>query len=143
MLDRIEVILHAYKQIKETGAVKLFKSHNSYFNNGEQTRDFIHVHDISNICYWFMSHQLNSGVYNAGTGEPRTFLDIADIIFQKLSKNSIIEFIDTPISIRENYQYYTKANIKKLRKIGYKRSFYTLEEGIEDYINYLENNSYY
>lgn len=128
------VIYHAYKQITETGKMKLFRSHNPNYKNGMQLRDFIYVKDVVNVCFYLMNHRKNSGLYNLGTGEARTFHDLAKAIYKTIGRQPQIEFIDTPEDIRENYQYYTQAKMEKLKSIGYKDSFYSLEEGIEDYL---------
>src|ERR1039458_3094245 len=127
------VIYHAYKQITETGKMKLFRSHNPNYKNGMQLRDFIYVKDVVNVCFYLLNHRKNSGLYNLGTGEARTFHDLAKAIYKTIGRQPQIEFIDTPEDIRENYQYYTQAKMEKLKSIGYKDSFYSLEEVIEDY----------
>lgn len=136
------VILHTFNQIKETGAMKLFKSHHPDYKDGEQTRDFVYVKDLSNIMYFLMHHRKNSGLYNVGTGKGRTFLDLANNTFNAMGIAPNIEFIPTPEDIRDKYQYFTEANMSKLKNIGYNQSFYSLEEGIHDYVtNYLLNNA--
>jgi len=137
------VIYHAFNQIKETGKMKLFRSHNPNYEDGKQLRDFIYVKDLVNVCYYLMHHRKNSGLYNLGTGKARTFLDLANATFKALKKQTEIEFIDTPKDIRDNYQYFTEAKMDKLRSIGYTEPFYSLEEGIEDYVkSYLNPNKY-
>lgn len=137
------VVLHAFGQIKDTGEVKLFRSHNENYEDGKQLRDFVYVKDTVNVCYYLMLHRKNSGLYNLGTGEARSFLDLADNTFKSMDKNVNINFIDTPEDIREKYQYFTEANMKKLRSIGYDEPFYTLEEGVKDYVrNYLSEGKY-
>lgn len=138
------VIIHAYKQILETGKVKLFRSHNPDFKDGEQLRDFIYVKDLVNVLCFLKDHAKESGLYNLGTGVARSFLDLAKATFKALHKEEYIEYIDTPIDIRNKYQYFTEANMKKLRSIGYDMPFYTLEAGIREYVQgYLSRNSYY
>jgi len=132
------VIFHAYSQIQKTGSMKLFHSHNPDFRDGEQKRDFVYVKDVVEVCYWLMHHRRDSGIYNLGSGQARTFLDLTYGVFNALNKESKISFIDTPEDIRDKYQYFTEANINKLKNIGYKRPFQTLEAGINDYVrNYL------
>lgn len=139
------VIYHAYHQIQKTGMMKLFKSHNPDFVDGGQLRDFIYVKDVVEVCHYFMKTPPNSsGIYNVGTGKARTFLDLVTSTFNAMGKEKNISFIDTPADIRDKYQYYTQADMSKLLKSGYDRKFYSLEEGIEDYvINYLATNKYY
>lgn len=135
------VIYHSYNQIILTGKVKLFKSHNENFKDGEQLRDFIYVMDIIDVIYFLMKEKPKSGIYNLGTGKARTFLDLVKSVFYTINKPPDIEFIDTPIKIRNNYQYFTEAKMEKLFSIGYNKNFYTLEEGVNDYIQkYLSNN---
>jgi len=138
------VIFHAFNQINGTGKIKLFRSHNPGFKDGEQLRDFIYVKDAVNVCCFLMHHRKNPGLYNVGTGKARTFLNLAASTFAAMDKESDIEFIDTPEDIRDKYQYFTEANMNKLTSIGYKEPFCSLEEGIKDYVrNYLLENKYY
>jgi len=128
------VVFHAYKQIKETGKMKLFRSHREDFKDGEQKRDFVYVRDLARVLFYFMHHRKDSGIYNLGTGKARTFLDLARNVFRAMGKEEIIEFIDTPADIRDKYQYFTEADISKLRKAGYTDDFFSLEEGISEYV---------
>lgn len=138
------VILHAFKQISATNKMKLFKSHNPKFKDGEQMRDFVYVKDVVEVCYYLMHHRKNSGIYNLGSGKARTFLDLTRSVFKAMDKKEDIEFIDTPEDIRDKYQYFTEANMEKLKSIGYDKSFSTLEEGVSDYVkNYLIPNKRY
>ncbi|MCD6113510.1 MAG: ADP-glyceromanno-heptose 6-epimerase [Bacteroidales bacterium] len=138
------VIIHAFKQINETGKVKLFKSHKPEFEDGKQLRDFIYVKDVVDVIFFMMKQKKYSGLYNLGTGKARSFLDLAKATFKALGKKNNIEFIDTPIDIRDKYQYFTQADIKKLRSIGYNKKFYSLEEGVEQYVKeYLSKNLYF
>jgi ADP-L-glycero-D-manno-heptose 6-epimerase len=133
------VIWHAYNQIKSSGAMKLFRSHNPSFKDGEQMRDFIYVKDLVDVCYWLMQHRKNSGIYNLGSGKARTFLDLVKATFKVMGIKENISFIDTPADIRDKYQYFTEANMNKLKSIGYTKKFHTLEEGVEDYMKYLKS----
>ncbi len=128
------VIYHAYNQITETGKMKLFRSHHPDYKNGMQLRDFIYVKDVVNVCFFMMNHRNHSGLYNLGTGEARSFNDLAKAIYKTISRQPQIEYIDTPEDIRDKYQYYTQAKMEKLKSIGCTDSFYSLEEGIEDYL---------
>ncbi len=137
------VILHAFKQIQETGKVKLFKSHNPKYSDGGQLRDFIYVKDVTEVIWFLFNNKPKNGIYNLGSGTARPFLDLAKATFKTLNKPESIEFIDTPIDIRDKYQYFTEANMQKLINVGYKKSFTTLEEGVKDYVaNYLINKNY-
>ena len=137
------VIFHAYNQIGKTGQMKLFRSHNPDFEDGKQLRDFVYVKDVVNILYHFMANQGNSGLYNLGTGTARSFLDLVTATFNAMEIEPDIQFIDTPLDIRDKYQYFTEANISKLREYGYSTAFTSLEDGVTDYVkNYLVNTCY-
>lgn len=132
------VIWHAFNQIQKTGKMNLFRSHHPNFKDGEQMRDFVYVKDVIKVCYFLMHHRKNSGIYNLGSGKARTFLDLVKNTFKAMDIQENISFVDTPLDIRDKYQYFTEANMQKLVNIGYKEKFYSLEEGIEDYVkNYL------
>lgn len=136
------VIFHSYNQIKEKGFVNLFKSHHADYKDGEQLRDFIYVKDVVNVCLWLMRVQPTSAIYNLGTGHARSFYDLAKATFAGLDKEPDIRFIDMPEDIREKYQYFTEADMRKLVQAGYRKSFFTLEEGVEDYVrNYLSKGT--
>ena len=128
------VIWHAFQQIKKTGKMKLFRSHNPEYKDGEQMRDFVYVKDVVDVCFFLMHHRKNSAIYNLGSGKARTFLDLVKAVFKAMNKPEHIEFIDTPVDIRDKYQYFTEAKMEKLLKIGYTKPFYSLEEGTEDYV---------
>ncbi len=138
------VIFHSYNQIKKDGLVKLFRSHKEGFKDGEQLRDFIYVKDIIKVCFWLSQNQgAPSALYNLGTGKARSFTDLVNATYSALEIPSKIEFIDMPEDIRDKYQYFTEANMKKLRDSGYNDAFYSLEEGVGDYVrNYLSKNSF-
>ena len=138
------VILHTYSQIEKNGMMKLFRSHNPAYKDGEQLRDFIYVKDVVEVCMFLMKHRKDSGIYNLGSGKARTFLDLVKNTFKAMNKPEQIEFIDTPDDIRDKYQYFTEANMKKLRSIGYAKTFYSLEEGVKDYVDgYLIKGMYF
>jgi ADP-L-glycero-D-manno-heptose 6-epimerase len=136
------VVFHAFNQIRETGKVKLFRSHRSDYADGGQLRDFVYVKDIVSICLFLMNSRPQSGIYNAGSGKARSFLDLAHAVFSALNLEPNIEFMDTPADIRDKYQYFTEANMQKLQNAGYSKQFTQLEDGVEDYVkNYLFKNS--
>jgi ADP-L-glycero-D-manno-heptose 6-epimerase len=147
------VIWHSFNQINNQGFVKLFKSHREGYKDGQQLRDFVYVKDVLKICYWLMEqfdastsaqHQVSSGLYNLGTGKARSFEDLAKATFSGLDKEAKIEFIPMPEDIRDKYQYFTEANMQKLKDAGYSDSFYSLEEGVNDYVrNYLTKGAFY
>ncbi|HSH67286.1 MAG TPA: ADP-glyceromanno-heptose 6-epimerase [Bacteroidia bacterium] len=138
------VIFHAHNQLKEKGIVKLFRSHHPDYKDGEQLRDFVYVKDVVEVCNFLLHHRKDSGIYNLGSGKARTFLDLVNSTFEAEHRKSSIEFIDTPIDIRDKYQYFTEANMDKLKSIGYAKPFSTLEDGVRDYVqNYLVERKYY
>jgi len=138
------VILQAFNTISETGKMNLFRSHRPDFKDGEQSRDFVYVEDIAKVILFFMNHRKDSGIYNVGTGEARSYLSLTKAVFKSMERVENIGFIDTPEDLIGKYQYYTCANIQKLKKIGYSESFFSLEEGIDDYVqNYLIPGKWY
>ncbi|MGM0573460.1 MAG: ADP-glyceromanno-heptose 6-epimerase [Bacteroidota bacterium] len=137
-------ILHLFREADTRGEVSLFRSHRENIAHGEQRRDFIYSKDVVNVCYFMMTQQPAPGIYNLGTGRASSFLELAEAIFEAIGKKSQINFIDTPENIRDNYQYYTQASMDKLLLAGYSEKFYSLKEGIYDYINhYLKRSAYY
>lgn len=138
------VVFHAYNQIKEKGRVSLFRSHRNDYEDGKQLRDFIYVKDVINVLDWLYATKPDSGIYNLGTGKARTFLDLVQAVFNATAVNPLIDWVDIPVDIRDTYQYFTEADMSKLRSAGYTDSFYTLEAGINDYVtNYLSTGKYY
>ncbi len=138
------VILHAFHQIGETGKVRLFRSHRPDFKDGEQLRDFVYVKDLADVIWFLMNKRTASGLYNLGTGKARTFLALAKAAFAAMDREPVIEFIDTPKDIRDKYQYFTEANMKKLRAAGYDKPFTSLEDGVDDYVRgYLTKGKYF
>lgn len=135
------MIFHGYKQIKETGKIKLFKSCNPDYEDGGQLRDFVYVKDICDAMYWILQHPQVNGLFNLGTGRAQSFRELAEATFHALGMEPNIEYIDMPEHLKEKYQYYTKAEMGKLRKVGYAREFMNLEEGARDYVlNHLIRN---
>jgi ADP-L-glycero-D-manno-heptose 6-epimerase len=137
------VALQMYHQLKKEhfAYIKLFKSHRPDYNDGEQKRDFIYVNDVVDVCIWLAENKPFSGIYNLGTGKARSFNDLAKAVFKSLGESEFIMYIDTPKSIRDKYQYFTEAKIQKLRLTGYDKKFHELEEGIQDYINQLNDEN--
>ena len=132
------VVFHAFKQISETGGMKLFRSHLPDVGDGEQARDFIYVKDVVNVIIYLMQNRPESGLYNLGTGQARTFADLVLSTFRAMGRVPSISFVDTPRDIRDKYQYFTQADIVKLRNAGYEKAFTSLEDGVHDYVsNYL------
>ncbi len=139
------VIYHAYNQITDTGKMNLFRSHKKEVKDGMQSRDFIYVKDVVKVMLYLLQNtNIDSGIYNLGTGKARSFLDLTKATFNAMGVEENIDFIDTPIDIRDTYQYFTEANMKKLRDIGYTGEFTSLEEGVDDYVkNYLMKRKYF
>ncbi len=138
------VIYHAFNQIKKDGEMKLFRSHDSEYKDGEQLRDFIYVKDVVQVCEFLRKKQPESGIYNLGTGRARTFIDLVSATFNAMEMPIKISFIDTPLDIRDKYQYFTEADMKKLRQAGYQDEFQSLESGVEEYVKqYLLLGNYY
>jgi len=138
------VIFHSFKQIQQSNLVKLFRSHKEEFKDGEQLRDFVYVKDVIKVIDWLMKNQPASAIYNLGTGKARTFHDLVAATYHALNLETRIAFIDMPEDIRDKYQYFTEADMKKLRDAGYSAPFRSLEEGVGDYVkNYLSSHHYY
>jgi len=138
------VVMHTYHQVRSTGSMKLFKSHRPDIAHGHQSRDFIYVFDAVEVLHFLMTHQPESGLYNLGTGTARSFLDLATQTFRSMDLEPEIQFIDTPSDIRDTYQYFTCADMQKLRDAGYEKPFTSLESGIDNYVReYLSSNTIY
>ena len=138
------VIFHAVNQISVTNGMKLFKSHNPKYKDGEQLRDFVYVKDVVEVLAFMMESKKQSGIYNLGSGKARTFKDLVEATFSAMNIKSNISYIATPIDIRYKYQYFTQASMQKLKTVGYKKSFTNLEDGVKDYVqNYLIDKKYY
>ena len=129
------VIWHTFRQVNATGGMKLFRSHRADYADGEQRRDFIYVKDLVAVNYWLMTTLPSpSGLYNLGTGQSRTFYDLAAATMRAMGREPSISFIDTPADLRDKYQYFTEAEMSKLRAAGYGAPFTSLEDGIADYV---------
>ena len=132
------VVFHAFNKITQTGKMGLFKSYRSGVADGGQLRDFVYVKDVCRVIRFALEHPELSGLFNLGTGKARTFCDLTVATFHAMGREPDIEFIEMPAELREKYQYYTQADMAKLRGAGYVEPFYTLEEGVADYVrNYL------
>ncbi|MGL4908340.1 MAG: ADP-glyceromanno-heptose 6-epimerase [Bacteroidales bacterium] len=137
------VVLHAFEQIRKTGEMKLFRSHNPNYTDGGQMRDFVYVKDLCDVMIFLMEKRPLSALYNMGTGTARSFLDLVHSTFKAMQIPENISYIDTPIDIRDKYQYFTQANMQKLRTLGYTSPFTSLEDGVTDYVqNYLQHKAY-
>ena len=131
---QMSVVPQIFKQISETGRARLFRSHNPNYEDGGQSRDFVWVGDCVEVMLWLEAQPTVSGVFNCGTGQARSFLDLATAVFQAMGKDVLIDYVPTPEAIRDKYQYFTEANMAKLRAAGYDRSFTSLENGVGRYV---------
>lgn len=137
------VVWHAFRQIRDTGYVKLFRSHHPDYKDGEQLRDFIYVLDAVEVIYWLWQQQPASGLYNLGTGQAASFNTLANSVFKALQMTPDIRYIDTPADIRDTYQYFTEADMTKLRQAGCALPMRHLAAGVADYVqHYLQPSQY-
>jgi len=136
-------VIKAFEQIKKCGKVRLFKSYKPEYKNGEQQRDFIYIKDAVDMTLFFLDNPKVAGLFNIGTGRARSWNDLAIAVFNAMDKAVNIEYIEMPDSIRNQYQYFTQADISKIRSAGYKREITSLEDAIKDYVqNYLQKDAY-
>jgi len=141
--DMRSFVVKAFEQINAKGKVGLFKSYRNEYKDGQQLRDFLYVKDAVDMTLFFLDNPQLSGLFNIGTGKARTWNDLAAVVFTAIGKSVKIEYIDMPDSIRNQYQYFTEADISKLRKAGYKKKTTSLEDAIKDYVqNYLQKDGY-
>lgn len=140
--DMRSMVNKGYHQIKETGRIRLFKSHRPEYKDGEQKRDFIYVKDALEVVSYFIEHPERKGIFNVGTGRARTWNELAEALFAALGLKPNIEYIDMPEELRQQYQYYTEANLTKLRNAGCAYEFRDLKDAVKDYVGYLEAGSY-
>jgi ADP-L-glycero-D-manno-heptose 6-epimerase len=140
--DMRSMVLKAYEQVKTTGTVKLFKSYRPDYKDGEQKRDFIYIKDCTEVMYWLLTNPRVNGIFNLGTGAARTWNDLARAVFSALGKTPSIDYIEMPLPLRDQYQYFTEAKMAKLKAAGCPVAFTSLEEGVKDYVcNYLEKQA--
>jgi ADP-L-glycero-D-manno-heptose 6-epimerase len=138
------VVHQLHPRVAAGESAKLFRSHHKDYEDGGQLRDFIYVKDVVDVMLWMFDNPGVQGLYNVGTGKARSFADLAGAVFDALGKEKSFEFIDTPIEIRDKYQYFTQAEMGKLRAAGYDRAFTSLEDGVKDYVlEYLEREDSY
>ncbi|MBC2856425.1 MAG: ADP-glyceromanno-heptose 6-epimerase [Cetobacterium sp.] len=143
------MVFHTFNQYLKDGGVKLFKSHKDGYKDGEQLRDFVYIKDVVDVLAFFMFEKVQSGVYNLGTGTARSFHDLSleTIRYaannQNIKTEDVIEFVPMPEDLRGKYQYFTEASMDKLKKAGYNKKFYSLEEGVKDYVSYLTKEDPY
>lgn len=141
--DMRSVVHKAYEQVRDTGKVKLFKSLNPNYKDGEQMRDFVYIKDAVDMTLHFLDNPDKNGIYNVGAGRARTWNDLVTSLFNAIGKPANIEYIDLPQHLAEKYQYFTEANLNKIKSVGYNQATTSLEDGVNDYVkNYLLKNSY-
>jgi len=138
--DMRSVVAKAYQRVASEGKMSLFKSHKSEYRDGEQKRDFIYVKDAVDITLFFKDNPQINGIFNVGTGEARAWNDLAESLFAAVSKSPHIEYIDMPEALQSRYQYFTQADVAKLRNVGYNKPFTKLEDAVLDYVQYLKND---
>ena len=140
--DMRSVIAKSFEEIVKNNKIRLFKSHKAEYKDGEQKRDFMYVKDAVDATYFFLKNRDKGGIYNIGTGKARTWNDLAKAIFRALDMKSNIEYFDMPESLRDKYQYFTEADVSKLRQTGYSENFTTLEDGVKEYVGFLKEKKY-
>ena len=141
--DMRSVVNKAFEQIVNTGKVKLFKSKNQNYKDGEQKRDFIYIKDAVEMTLFFLDNKDKNGLFNIGSGKARTWNDLVSAIFRAMDRPVNIEYIELPDHLAEKYQYFTEANLEKIKKAGYSKPEFSLEDGITDYVkNYMLKNKY-
>ncbi len=137
--DMASMAFHGHRQVLEEGTIRLFRSYRPEYENGGQLRDFVYVKDVCDVVLWFLEHPQHSGLFNVGTGKARSFAQLAQAVFHAMGRKPQITYVDMPEQLKEKYQYYTQADITKLREIGYQGEFMDVEEGVRDYVQgYLE-----
>ena len=133
-----------WQQIRETGGARLFKSHEPDYGDGGQLRDFVHVRDTVSVMLWLRDNPAVSGIFNLGTGQARSFDDMAGAIFDAMGETRDVTYIDMPDTVRNQYQYFTEARMDRLREAGYDQPFTSLEDGVRSYVqDYLATNDPY
>lgn len=140
--DMRSVVAKAYDRVASEGKMVLFKSYHPKYGDGQQMRDFIYVKDVVDVVYFFMDNPSINGIFNLGTGQARTWNDLAHALFAAVAKKDNIEYIEMPEILKPRYQYFTEANMSKLRKAGYQAPFTSLEDAVKDYCRYLKDKQY-
>lgn len=140
--DMRSVVAKAYQRVVDEGKMVLFKSYKKEYKDGEQRRDFIYIKDAVDIVLYFLDNPRINGIFNAGTGKSRTWNDLAGALFQAVGKKADIQYVEMPEILRGRYQYFTEADMAKLRKAGYQKSFSKLEGAVKDYVSYLKDHRY-
>lgn len=141
--DMRSVVAKAYQRVAEEGTIDLFKSYRKDYKDGEQKRDFIYVKDAVDVVLFFLDHPKINGIFNVGTGKASTWNELAGALFSAVGKRPDIRYIEMPPDLERRYQYFTQADMSKLRKSGYTKSFTPLKEAVADYVHYLKNHRYW
>ena len=137
--EMTSVIFKAFHQIKETGKVRLFKSYKKEYPDGGQMRDFVYVKDCLDVMWWLFNNKNINGIFNLGTGKARTWNDLIKAVFAAMGRKTNIQYIEMPESLRDQYQYFTQAEMNKLKAAGCPVGFSSLEDSVRDYVvNYLQ-----
>jgi ADP-L-glycero-D-manno-heptose 6-epimerase len=136
------VVAKAYQRVVEEGKISLFKSYKREYRDGEQKRDFIYVKDAVEVVLFFFDHPEINGIFNVGTGKARTWIDLADALFKAVGKKTQVDFVEMPDGLKDRYQYFTQADMSRLREKGFKKPFTELEEAVSDYSQYLKDHSH-
>jgi len=141
--DMRSFVIKAFEQINKTGRVKLFKSHNPEYKDGFQQRDFLYIKDAVDMTLFFLDNPRLSGIYNIGTGLAETWIDLANAVFEAMNKEPNIDFVDMPEHLKDKYQYFTQADISKLKKAGFNKKTTSLKDAVKDYVqNYLQKEEH-
>ncbi|MDP3980303.1 MAG: NAD-dependent epimerase/dehydratase family protein, partial [Chlamydiota bacterium] len=140
--DMMSVIAKSFHQVKNDKKIRLFKSHKPDYADGEQKRDFIYIKDVVDMMYFFVKNPEQRGIYNIGTGNARTWNELSNALFHALNIKPCVEYIDMPIDLMDKYQYFTQADLSKLRQSGCQHQCMSLETSVSDYVHYLQNDLY-
>ncbi|MGI5868856.1 MAG: ADP-glyceromanno-heptose 6-epimerase [Kiritimatiellia bacterium] len=132
--DMRSVVNKSYAIVRDTGRIPLFKSYRPDYADGEQDRDFVYVKDAAKVTLWFHDHPDVNGLFNCGTGQARTWVDLAKALFAAMGREPVIEFVEMPMALRDKYQYHTEADVRKLRAVGCDVPFRPLEDAVADYV---------
>lgn len=137
------VVAKAYERVAKEGKIALFRSYHKNYADGQQQRDFVYVKDVVDVVMFFLEHPQINGIFNVGSGQARSWNDLAKALFKAVGKTPDIEYIDMPEVLRGKYQYFTQADVSKLRKVGYNKPFTRLEDAVRDYERYLSKRAYW
>ena len=141
--DMRSVVHKAFEQIRDAGKVRLFKSLNSKFKDGEQMRDFIYIIDAVDMTLFFLDRKDKNGIYNVGSGKARTWNDLVAALFKSMGEPLNIEYINLPKHLKDKYQYFTEARLEKIKNAGYNKTITLLENGVNEYVDYLQGEKFW